>query len=349
MDEAAAKPLARTGTTIAEPDRAPVCATLFDADRGDRVLKDVTAFRADALSERQLLWVDLQNPSESDLHAIVAHLSLPDASIGGALYGGTNPVLHDSGDHFWLRAVAVGEEPGPGFQGGVLTLIAGKNLVVSIHQQAIEFIDRLCKRESARSDIGALGAASFTASLLDWHLSTYFQAVSRFEMEVERLEVDILSDQPRECLAELRTLRKAASRLRRMLAPHRVVFAGLARPDFRPAEENGADGHRTDGHFLVLQANYERAMDMVENARDLVVGSFELFSSQTALVTNESMRTLTFATVVIGMLAVLAGILGMNFETPFFKTGTPGFMLAAGAMLLLAAAAVLLGRKRRWL
>jgi magnesium transporter len=328
---------------IAAPGRPSVCATLFDADHGDRVIK-LAAFSAGDISDRQLLWVDLQCPAESDVRAVAASLSLPEASIAEVLNGGTNPVLHDGGDYFWLRAVAVDDEPGADFQGGVLMLIAGKNLVVSIHQQPIEFIERSRKRESARSDIGALGAASFTASLLDWHLSTYFQAVSRFEMEVERLEVDILSDQPRECLAELRTLRKAASRLRRMLAPHRVVFAGLARPDFRPTEEE-----RTDGHFLALEGNYERAMDMVENARDLLVGSFELFSSQTALVTNESMRTLTFATVVIGMLAVIAGILGMNFETPFFKTGMPGFMSAAGAMLLLAVAAILIGRKRGWL
>ena len=354
MEKAVAKSQARTGTTrmdatredtvVVQPDRPPVCATLFDADQGDRIIKEVTAHAADALSERQLLWIDLLCPAEPELRSLAASLSLPDASIIGALDGGTNPVLHDCGDYFWLRAVAVHDEPGAGFQGGVLVLIAGKNLVVSIHQQPIEFIEQLRKRDSARSDIGALGAASFTASLLDWHLSTYFQAVSRFEMEVERLEVDILSDQPRECLAELRALRKAASRLRRMLAPHRTVFAGLARPDFRPTEED-----RTDGHFLALERNYERAMDMVENARDLVVGSFELFSSQTALVTNESMRTLTFATVVIGMLAVIAGILGMNFETPFFKAGTLGFTVAAGAMLLLAAAAILVGRKRGWL
>lgn len=343
MEKAVAMSEAQPGAMIVDPGRPSVCATLFDADQGDQVI-EMTALSADALSDRQLLWIDLQCPAESDLRSVAATLSLPDASIIDALKGGTNPVLHNCGDYFWLRAVAVNDEPGAGFQGGVLVLIAGKNLVVSIHQQPIEFIEQLRKRESARSDIGALGAASFTASLLDWQLSTYFQAVSRFEMAVERLEVDILSDKPRECLAELRALRKAASRLRRMLAPHRVIFAGLARPDFRPTEEE-----RTDGHFLALDANYERAMDMVENARDLVVGSFELFSSQTALITNESMRTLTFATVVIGMLAVIAGILGMNFETPFFKTGTPGFMMAAGAMLLLTVAAILIGRKRRWL
>ena len=90
-------------------------------------------------------------------------------------------------------------------------------------------------------------------------------------------------------------------------------------------------------------------MDMVENTRELMVGSFELFSSQTALRTNETMRVLTFATVLIGTLAVLAGVLGMNFDAAFFATGDAGFWWALGGMAALAVAAVVVARWRRWL
>ncbi len=89
--------------------------------------------------------------------------------------------------------------------------------------------------------------------------------------------------------------------------------------------------------------------DVVENARDLVIGSFELFSSKTALQTNEQMRVLTFATVVIGMLAVLAGVLGMNFEAPFFKTAARGFWWAVSAMAALTVIAVVVGKLRKWM
>src|SRR5690606_16499241 len=150
-----------------------------------------------------------------------------------------------------------------------------------------------------------LSAESFTAALLHWHLSTYFDAVADFERDIERMEVGILSERQLDCLAQLRELRKGASRLRRMLAPHRVVFDGMSRPDFRPQVDEEADRH-----FDRLDTHFERAMDVVENARDLVMGSFDLFSSQTALQTNKSMGILTFATVVLGLLAMVAGMLG---------------------------------------
>src|SRR5690606_1679269 len=110
---------------------------------------------------------------------------------------------------------------------------------------------------------------SFAATVLDAQLATYFDAVSAFEMAVERLEMEIFDDRRQECLDELRALRRTASRLRRMLAPHRAVFAALSRPDFRPDE-----GEAADRHLQALDVRFERAMDMVENCRDLVMGSF---------------------------------------------------------------------------
>jgi anaerobic selenocysteine-containing dehydrogenase len=96
------------------------------------------------------------------------------------------------------------------------------------------------------------------------------------------------------------------------------------------------------------EISLERAMDMVEHARELVIGSFELFSSQTALRTNDAMRGLTFVTVVTGLLATLVGALGMNFEASFFGSNDTGFWMAVGGLALFAAGAFVLGRHRRW-
>jgi len=147
----------------------------------------------------------------------------------------------------------------------------------------------------------------------------------------------------RECLADLAQLRRGASRLRRMLSPHRQVFGALARPDFRPSEDRA-----TDKEFRALEQRFERAMDAVENTRDLVVGTFELFTTRSAERTNDTMRVLTFVTVLLGSLAVVAGVLGMNFKTPFFDTGDTGFWTAIGVMLGFAVFATAFARWRRW-
>ena len=327
------------------PARPAGCAHVFlyDADGNDREAR-LEQIDTGRLQDQQLLWIDVECDDAGLVDRIGRRLGLPEEAIAALQHLDSTPSLQNYGDCFHLQAVAVTHEGGLKFNGTVLGIVAGANFVVSVHHRPVPFIAELRARERGESELGALGAESFTASLLDWQLSTYFDAVSDFEAAVERLEVEILSEKGNHGLEDLRNLRRGASRLRRMLAPHRSVFAGLARPDFRPRSSG-----EVNAHFLHLDTHYERAMDVVQNTRDLVVGSFELFSSQTALRTNEAMRALTFVTVLIGTLAVVAGILGMNFDVPFFKTAAKGFWLAIGGMGALVVVAVVVARRWRWI
>ncbi|MGE8280886.1 MAG: CorA family divalent cation transporter, partial [Stenotrophomonas sp.] len=112
---------------------------------------------------------------------------------------------------------------------------------------------------------------------------------------------------------------------------------------FRPSEDRQAERH-----FVALDTRFERAMDMIENARELVIGSFELFSGQVALRTDGTMRVLTFVTVVAGVLATFVGALGMNFQAGVFESKDVGFWSVVGGLLLFSAAVTVFARRRRW-
>ncbi|MGH8074055.1 MAG: magnesium transporter CorA family protein [Lysobacter sp.] len=335
-----------------DKDAAGHYLILFDADGEDRQLS-LDELAGQKPDESQLLWVDLRAPAAEVLDRVWEALELPERSRLAIAKGATEPALGKNGEVFWARVVALAgdkrDDAGKASEtrvrpkGAVLAIIAGKRFVLTIREEPVEYLDEQRNCEDVDAHVGALSAESFTAALLHWHLSTYFAAVADFELDIEQMEVGILSDRQLDCLPRLRQLRKGASRLRRMLAPHRVVFDGMSRPDFRPTE-----GEDADRHFEKLDIHFERAMDVVENARELVVGSFELFSSQTALQTNKSMGVLTFATVILGLLAMVAGMLGMNFKAAFFETETTGFLVAAGSMLVVGIVALVIGRLRRW-
>jgi Mg2+ and Co2+ transporter CorA len=228
--------------------------------------------------------------------------------------------------------------------GTLLAMVAGRNRVVSLHPEPLAFLDDLFDRNGNEAEWATLSAESFVASLLDWQLSTYFDAVTDYENAIERLENDVLTGDGNATLAELRRLRRWASRLRRMLAPHRVVFGAMSRPDFRSTGSRDAERH-----FVAIDMRYERAMDMVEHARELVLGSFDLFSTKTALQTNERMKVLTFVTVITGGLATLVGALGMNFQASIFQARDAGFWISMAGLALLTTTGIVLGRRHRWL
>jgi len=106
------------------------------------------------------------------------------------------------------------------------------------------------------------------------------------------------------------------SKLRALLVAQRDVFYGLSRPDFAIVTDSGAAPF-----YEALVHRFQRALDEVERSRDVVVGSFELFTSRTSQQTNDLVKVLTFLTAIVGFCAAIAGLMGMNFKLGFFETG----------------------------
>lgn len=320
-------------------------AFLYSADAPDRAL-GLDEIELGALSSQQLLWLDLAKPTAAEL-ARAGQLLGGDPDLLKVEDGArSRATLANFGELFRLTVTAVSLDRSTSpLALGNMTLIAGRNYVVTVHEEEIAFLDDLRNREKGESVIGALPAESFVASLLDWLLDSYFHAVEAIVHDIDRVEVTILGKKmPPQFLGILVEARKRIAELRRLLKSHRDVFHGLARPDFMATERPEARPH-----FEALNRHYERAEDELESARDLVVGSFELLSTRAAQATNDTMRTLTFVTVLMGSLALVAGVMGMNFQLPFFDSGTYGFLIVTGSMLLLSAVSVWIAIKRSWI
>jgi magnesium transporter len=129
--------------------------------------------------------------------------------------------------------------------------------------------------------------------------------------------------------------------LRRTIAPHREALAPLARSDLALDE--------VLGHTLPnLEMRLERVIDAIENVRQLLVGSFDIYLGRAAHRSNEVMKVLTIVSAVLLPSVVLAGVMGMNFHMPWFDQ-TSNFWLVIAAMLLFAALILGVSRWRRWI
>ena len=318
-------------------------SSLYHADEPDLDELELGPDLLAGLNERQLLWVDLAAPTDDEFARVTELFGLrPDAlRLPQQRH---RPSLENYGDCFRLCVYAAHSRGNERCRAQPLTLVAGENFVVSVHEGDLPFIEELREREQGDSKLGELTAESFVASLLDWQLSTFFHAVERLEHDIDEAEVAVLGRrQTAGFLKKMVESRQEISELRRLLKPHRDVIYGLARPDFIATERPEAKPH-----FAALTAHFERAEDALESARDLVVGSFDLFSTRAAQRTNETMRVLTFVTVLMGSLSLIAGVMGMNFGLAIFETGRNGFFTVLGVMGVVALVALAVGRWRRW-
>jgi Mg2+ and Co2+ transporter CorA len=326
----------------------PIRALLYAADAPDQEL-ELASVPIAGLDERQLLWIDVSAPTDAELDAVAKRIDFDPDLLRAGPGRRARPRLSNYGERFRLTAVAVQlPHPDQHVEPHWLTLVSGRNYVVSVHDGGIEFLEQLREREKGETGIGALSAESFVASLLDWLLYSYFQALEGVVREIDTVEVAILGKRHHASSAQvmhvLVNARRRVAEIRRLLISHRDVFYGLARPDFMATETP-----ETRPHFIALNSRLERAEDDVDHTRELVVGAFELLSTRAAQKTNDVMRALTFVTVLLGCLALTAGVLGMNFDIPLFHTGNHGFALATGGMLLVALVSVVVARWRKWI
>lgn len=319
-------------------------AYLYDSQGEDREVA-LEAALLDRLGEAALLWVDLPAPDEAQLNEIAKILGL-DRRLIGEMQGPRQRFrVENYGDHHFFT-VCVPPLPDSESDKPIrLDFVVGANWLVTAHREPIGFLREFREQDKGETKTGAISAAAFAASLLDWHLEVYFREVALIETAIDELDDRILAEPSSESLlAKILEIRRTVSSLRRLLADQRPVFYGLGRPDVVAGEAKPADDHT-----VKLTARYERALDEIERARELVLGSFDLLTSRVGQLTNDLVKALTFFTVILGSFAAVAGVFGMNFETPFFKTGERGFFTVVGGLAALSLASLGWARHKRWL
>jgi len=228
-------------------------------------------------------------------------------------------------------------------QSTVLGFVVGKNWLLTTHARRVAFLDGFQKQDKGETKIGGLSPTLLAVSLLDWHLAEFFHEVGRIEAAADELDADILQG-GKQHLEKIVASRTRVAQLRARIVTQRQIFHGLSRPDFTADSDPGAADQ-----LIALGQRFDRAVDEVERTRDVVVGSFDLFTSMTAQRTNELVKVLTFLTAVIGICAALAGIMGMNFQAKIFETGTAGFLVTIGGLTAVVLLSVVIAKWRDWI
>ena len=90
------------------------------------------------------------------------------------------------------------------------------------------------------------------------------------------------------------------------------------------------------------------AIDAVENVRENLFGSFDIYLGRSAQRTNDVMKVLTLVSAILLPAAVLAGIMGMNFKLEFFDNAE-NFAIVLASMAVLAIGILMVARWRRWI
>jgi len=121
------------------------------------------------------------------------------------------------------------------------------------------------------------------------------------------------------------------------------VTAPLTHPELEALND-----HNSSERFETLLSRFEVTMQEARDAREAIVGSFDVLIARSGQRTNEIMKVLTLASVILLPGALIAGIMGMNFKVGLFDDAELFWVV----VLLIAAIApitIVFARRRGWI
>jgi magnesium transporter len=262
---------------------------------------------------------------------------------------GARPELELAEDYIRVTAVAVSDdEKDPAREAVVIDCLIGSNWVLTSHLSEIAVIDDFRTRAEGAGELGALDAPSFLATLLEWVVTSYSRAFAEIESTLEDFDVSALQSPRRDTERQVSVLvetRRRVGRLRRSLAPHREIFATLSHPEL-----DLISTERSAERFEKLTGQIDAALASATEAKDSVVSSFDVLIVRTEHRTNEIMKVLTLASILLLPGALIAGVMGMNvnFAAGTFS-GSPLFWTVIALIAGIALATLGVARLRRWI
>jgi magnesium transporter len=318
-------------------------AILFDRDIVERL--DDLSDRPKRLNGSKQLWVDLDDRSEESADRVAEAFALEDATRDLLACSSGRPVFHDYGRYLHLTTYSPCEELCETEEDLVaVECVVGENWVITAHDRSLPVLDEFAARVSGSGETGVLDGPAFLATLLEWVLGAYTTAFEQIERRLEEFDVRAMRGKGSEDdIEQLVAMRREVGILRRALAGHRSALVALTHPDLQALGDN-VSGER----FQSLLGRFGATLQEARDAREAIVGSFDVLIARTGQRTNEIMKVLTLASVILLPGALVAGLMGMNFKVGFFAQ-TWLFYVVLALIALIAAAAISIAKVRDWI
>jgi magnesium transporter len=315
-------------------------AIVFDRDKVDQL--EAISDRPRRLRGSMLLWIDLHEGSEHDADQIADALELDDQTRACLADPNERACFEDRGRYLHITTYAPREDDAGELH--AVECIVGENWVVTAHDRPIPVLADFASRVSGSGDTGSLDGPSFLAALLEWVLGSYSAAFERIEQRLEEFDVHAMrgegADKDIEVLIDMR---REVGKLRRALAAHRSALVALTHPELEALGDKGS-GER----FQSLYTRYESVLQEARDAREAIVGSFDVLIARGGHHTNQIMKVLTLASVILLPGALLAGVMGMNFKVGLFSH-TALFWVVVGIIIAFAPLTIGFAKLRDWI
>ena len=291
-----------------------------------------------------LVWVDLENPTDEEIKAVLEGLfHFHPLAIEDCVTPSSLPKIEDYEDYLFMVTHGVDFTRAEKFATTELDLFLGKEFLVTFHRTPLRSVTTLIDRLGKNAGPGPRGPDRLVHSLLDLLVDNYIPLLTGLHDELEEIEEVVLSkDSSKEFVSELLGVRKDFTKLRQIVRPQRDVIDRLARGDSKFIRSQLLP------YFRDLRDNLTRLEETVIGYHERLMMAFDIYLNKAAFEANEGIKFLTALTAITLPAMLVGGWFGMNFDHMPELHSPHGYLFASGLTLLSTVLMAIYLKKKKW-
>ncbi|MDX9755250.1 MAG: magnesium/cobalt transporter CorA [bacterium] len=225
-----------------------------------------------------------------------------------------------------------------------ISFILGRNFVLSFREQGNQVFDVVRTRiHRASGRIRRCGAEYLLYSLLDTVIDQYFLVLEQIGLRLEKVEDEVFTHSSKETLHRIHLYRRNLLYLQNVISPVREIVTDLIECESMPVDET-MQAYWRDLRDHILQID-----GAIDNCRDFLASTTDLYFSNVSNKLNEIMKVLTVIATIFIPLSFFVGVYGMNFEYMPELHWKWSYPLLWAFMISVVSGMLYYFRKRDWL
>lgn len=306
-------------------------------------LVDVSEHLAD---DNAVVWIDLVDPDEKQLHDLAAELGFHELAVEDALGPHQRPKLDHYDTHEFLSCHAVRVEPDDAsLQKTEIDAFVSDRWLITVRDSKSFFeMDSVVERWDRSPDLAVHGVGFLLYGLLDVVVDGYFETVQTFDDYYDEVSEGIFDDRPLDPHQQRNwfKMRRSLVQFHRLVAAMREAVSTLMR------REQTAVAEDLYPYYQDVYDHLLRTGESTDSLRELVSTIVETNLSLRDYRQNQAMKKVTSWAAIIAVPTLITGWYGMN--VPYPGSGrTWGVVFSAALIVLASGGLYLLFRRRNWL
>lgn len=226
-----------------------------------------------------------------------------------------------------------------------LSLILGKNFVLSFHETHTNIFDavreRLCSQKNQR--MRQQGGDYLVYRLIDAVVDEYFLVLEALGDLIGDVEEEIIASPKPQNSRNIYRLKRKMLLLRKAIWPMREAISHLL------DEDDELISKFTRVYLRDVYDHTVQAIDSIDTFRDMLSSMLDMYLSSLTNRMNEIMKTLTIITTIFIPITAIASIYGMNFADIPGLHWHYGYYTTLVVMVLIAIAMIIYFQRKKWL